>query len=72
MAHAHESNTERIWKVFWILSVITIVEVILGIYKPACFTLNKFFRNKSFKLDIHYFNIAKGIWYYMGIYAHGR
>ena len=35
MAHAHESNTKRIWMVFIILSVITIVEVIFGIIKPA-------------------------------------
>ncbi len=35
MAHAHGSNSARIWKVFWILSAITIVEVVLGIYKPA-------------------------------------
>ncbi|UGS23316.1 cytochrome C oxidase subunit IV family protein [Flavobacterium channae] len=34
MAHAHESNTKRIWVVFGILSVITIVEVLFGIYKP--------------------------------------
>lgn len=34
MAHAHESNTKRIWVVFGILSVITIVEVFLGILKP--------------------------------------
>lgn len=35
MAHAHASNTKRIWNVFWILSALTILEVILGIYKPA-------------------------------------
>ncbi|TDE06388.1 cytochrome C oxidase subunit IV family protein [Flavobacterium hiemivividum] len=36
MSHEHEyvSNTSRIWKVFGILSLVTIVEVILGIYKP--------------------------------------
>ena len=34
MAHAHESNTKRIWTVFGILSLITIVEVALGIVKP--------------------------------------
>ena len=34
MAHAHESNTKRIWVVFGILSIITIVEVLFGIYKP--------------------------------------
>ncbi|AXT57832.1 Cytochrome C oxidase subunit IV [Aquimarina amphilecti] len=38
MAHDtahHESNTAKIWKVFILLSVVTIVEVILGIIKPA-------------------------------------
>ncbi|NJM79056.1 MAG: cytochrome C oxidase subunit IV family protein [Flavobacterium sp.] len=34
MAHAHESNIKRIWIVFGILSVITTVEVALGIIKP--------------------------------------
>ena len=34
MAHA-QSHTKRIWNVFWILSAITIVEVILGIIKPG-------------------------------------
>jgi cytochrome c oxidase subunit IV len=34
MGHAHESNVGRIWKVFGILSLVTIVEVVLGIYKP--------------------------------------
>jgi cytochrome c oxidase subunit 4 len=36
MSHEHEhvSNLGRIWKVFGILSVITIVEVALGIIKP--------------------------------------
>ncbi len=35
MAHAHASNTKRIWNVFWLLSALTIIEVVLGIYKPA-------------------------------------
>lgn len=37
MAHDtahHESNTGRIWKVFGILSFVTIVEVLFGIWKP--------------------------------------
>lgn len=34
MSDAHESNIGLIWKVFGILSAVTIVEVILGIYKP--------------------------------------
>ena len=33
-AHAHESNIKRIWIVFGILSLITIVEVVFGIIKP--------------------------------------
>ncbi len=33
IAH-HESNIKRIWIVFFILSVITIVEVFFGIWKP--------------------------------------
>ena len=34
MAHAHESNVKKIWMVFGLLSVVTIVEVALGIIKP--------------------------------------
>ncbi|OYU82229.1 MAG: cytochrome C oxidase subunit IV [Flavobacterium sp. BFFFF1] len=32
--HEHVSNIKRIWFVFGLLSLVTIVEVILGIYKP--------------------------------------
>ena len=42
MAHAHESNTKRIWVVFGILSVITIVEVLFGIYKPKALFFTNF------------------------------
>lgn len=34
MSHEHVSHTGRIWKVFGILSAVTIIEVILGIVKP--------------------------------------
>ena len=34
MSQDHVSNTSRIWKVFGILSAVTIIEVILGIIKP--------------------------------------
>ncbi|MEC5164297.1 cytochrome c oxidase subunit 4 [Flavobacterium sp. PL11] len=34
MSHVHVSNTGRIWKVFAILSAVTIIEVFLGIIKP--------------------------------------
>ena len=38
---AHGSNTKRIWQVFGILSLVTIVEVVLGIFKPE--SLNTMF-----------------------------
>lgn len=44
MAHTHESNTKRIWVVFGLLSVITIVEVILGIVKPASLHMTNLFQ----------------------------
>ena len=42
MAHDHVSNTKRIWVVFGILSIITTVEVFLGIYKPDFMVSNHF------------------------------
>lgn len=42
MAHAHESNVGRIWKVFFFLSAVTIVEVVLGILKPAALYMTNF------------------------------
>jgi cytochrome c oxidase subunit IV len=42
MSHEHVSNTKRIWTVFGILSVITIVEVFFGIIKPEVLHLHSF------------------------------
>ena len=44
MSHTHEhvSNTSRIWKVFGLLSIITFVEVILGIIKPEALHFTNF------------------------------
>jgi cytochrome c oxidase subunit IV len=44
MSHDHEyvSNTKRIWFVFGLLSIITTVEVILGIIKPGVLEFNHF------------------------------
>ena len=44
MSHEHVSNTKRIWFVFALLSVVTIVEVILGIIKPEALHLNSFLK----------------------------
>ena len=40
-AHS-ENSTKRIWNVFIILSVLTIIEVVLGIYKPEFLHKTKF------------------------------
>ena len=40
MSHEHVSNIGRIWKVFGILSAVTVVEVILGILKPEALHMN--------------------------------
>ncbi|WP_426062975.1 cytochrome C oxidase subunit IV family protein [Flavobacterium sp. DSP2-3-1] len=42
MSHEHVSNIGRIWKVFAILSAVTVVEVILGILKPDVLHMNNF------------------------------
>lgn len=44
MAHhaSHESSVKRIWYVFTLLSIATIVEVILGIIKPQFLVETKF------------------------------
>lgn len=44
MSHAHEhvSNTKRIWMVFILLSVVTTVEVYLGITRPNFLYMNNF------------------------------
>ena len=36
--HEHKSASKRIWSVFGILSVLTLVEVLLGIFRPEWFT----------------------------------
>ncbi|MFN4762442.1 cytochrome C oxidase subunit IV family protein [Gillisia sp. Q332] len=50
MAHSttqtHESNTKKIWYVFILLSVVTLVEVILGIIRPAFLIENDFLSMK--------------------------
>lgn len=41
--HHHESNSKRIWTVFVILSILTIIEVALGILKPDFLVYTTFF-----------------------------
>ncbi len=66
MSHEHVSNTKRIWTVFGFLSLITIVEVFLGIIKP------EFLHNNSL-LGLNLLNwifiILTGVKAYYIVYA---
>ncbi len=70
MAHAeaHESHTGLIWKVFGFLSLITVVEVILGIIKPASLHLTHFLGTSFLNWIFLILTLVKayGItWYFM-------
>ncbi|AOW20848.1 cytochrome C oxidase subunit IV family protein [Urechidicola croceus] len=70
MAHGaeHESHTGLIWKVFGFLSLITIVEVILGIYKPESLHLTSILGTSPLNWIFIILTLVKayGItWYFM-------
>lgn len=58
MAAHSEGNTKRIWSVFFILSAITLVEVVLGIIKP----------DFLFKTNILHMNILNWIFIILTIW----
>ena len=67
MAHA-ESHTGLIWKVFGFLSLITIVEVVLGISKPDSLHLTNFLGTSLLNWIFLILTLVKayGIaWYFM-------
>lgn len=66
MSHEHVSNTKRIWTVFGILSIITIVEVFFGIVKPDFLHMNNFL---SLNLLNWLFIILTGVKAYYIVYA---
>ncbi len=70
MAHdtAHTSHSALIWKVFIFLSIITFVEVALGIYKPASLYLSSFLGTSPLNWIFLILTLVKayGItWYFM-------
>ena len=70
MAHEaeHSSHAALIWKVFIFLSVITVVEVILGIIKPAALHLTSFLGTSPLNWLFLILTLVKayGItWYFM-------
>lgn len=68
MAHAHESNTKRIWFVFGLLSAVTIVEVILGIIKPESLHFTNFLGMNLLNWIFYILTIVKAyyiVWAFM-------
>ncbi len=66
--HHHESSAKRIWTVFVILSIITTVEVILGIVKPEFLTLTYFISLKLINWIFIILTIVKAyyiVWAFM-------
>jgi len=64
----HTSHTKLIWKVFGILSVITIVEVILGIIKPDALHLTKILGTSPLNIIFLVLTIVKAYyitWFFM-------
>jgi len=67
MAHA-ESHAGLIWKVFGLLSVITVVEVIFGIYKPDSLHLSNFLGTSLLNWIFLILTLVKAYyiaWYFM-------
>ncbi len=66
--NTHESHTAIIWKVFGFLSLVTFVEVILGILKPASLHLSTFLGTSPLNWIFLILTLVKayGItWYFM-------
>jgi len=64
----HISHTKLIWKVFAILSVITIAEVYLGITKPAALYLTKFLGTSPLNIIFLILTLVKAYyitWFFM-------
>ena len=73
-SEADEAHVKRIWKAFWILLILTILELALGltIYyidlgadsnETSCFNDQRRYL---------YFDAGKGFLYYFNLYAFGR
>ena len=66
-----KSNVQKIWGVLIFLSIVTTVEVILGIVKPESL-MGMFLGMKIIKLDFHHSNNCQSLLYRLGFYAHSR
>jgi cytochrome c oxidase subunit IV len=67
-AHEHKSHSKLIWKVFGILSIITIVEVALGIIKPDVLFYTKIAGTSLLNIIFLVLTLAKAYyitWFFM-------
>ncbi len=67
-AQEHTSQTKLIWKVFGILSVVTIVEVYLGIVKPEALYLSSFLGTSPLNIIFIILTLVKAYfitWFFM-------
>jgi hypothetical protein len=66
-----KSNQSKIWAVLFFLSVVTIIEVALGIVKPEVLIVNSFLSMKLINWIFIILTIVKA-YYNVGFYAHER
>ena len=64
-----KSNVQKIWGVLIFLSIVTTVEVVLGIIKPESL-MTMFFWHETPELDLYHSNHSKSLLHCMGFYAH--
>lgn len=67
-AQEHKSHTKLIWKVFAILSVVTTVEVALGIVKPEALYLSSFLGTSPLNIIFLILTLVKAYfitWFFM-------
>ena len=66
---AENNSTRHIWIVFWILLVLTAIEVLLGIYKPAFMLSNYIIGVTLLNMTFIVLTIVKA-YYIVGAFMH--
>ena len=66
---SENSSTRHIWIVFWILLILTTVEVLLGIYKPSFMLVNYFLGVTYLNMTFIILTIIKA-YYIVGAFMH--
>ena len=66
---SENSSTRHIWIVFWILLILTAVEVLLGIYKPSFMVVNYIIGVTVLNMTFIILTIVKA-YYIVGAFMH--